>query len=177
MRLCRWNIISKVRRLFGPARYQGCLRHTCLIYPWNGISLSLIRFRTLLLWLIIQYFRRSSDVRHILKTPCPIYSTTSFSHGICGLLLFIWPFAFPSCIHLSRVWCILYVRNNLMFAFYSSGMFHMWLRVHQLWIGLFCVHSMIFALFYYSICFLMPKCVWSASTFHSGGIVRYVYLN
>ena len=35
----------------------------------------------------------------------------------------------------------------------------MWLRVHQLWIGLICVQSMILIIISYSICFQMRLCI------------------
>ena len=46
----------------------------------------------------------------------------------------------------------------------------MLLRVHHIWIGLFCVRSMILVIFSYSICFKMLSCVLlcfcSGSTFN-----------
>ena len=62
----------------------------------------------------------------------PTLYSTSFSQdrfSICWPSpLLLWPFTFLCSINFSSVWCLLYVRNNLIFAFNiysSSGVFQM----------------------------------------------------
>ena len=58
------------------------------------------------------YIGRSSAVRTTLQTLAPIQSSTSFSHCLFDLTLFLWPFTFPFSINFTSVWCLfIYVRN------------------------------------------------------------------
>ena len=82
---------------------------------------------------------RSSAVRPTLQTRATIQSSTSFSQDLFGLPLFLWPFIVPSFITFYSV-CSLFICS-------ICGVFQMWLRVHQLWISLYCAPSMMIVIY------------------------------
>ena len=97
------------------------------------LSLLLIRFQ--LPWRICHISSHSPDTCSLWSIP-PHPSPNTFDF-LCffGLSLFL-------LVIISRVFSVfLYVQNNLIFSFQlSSGLFQIWLRVHQVWFCCFILH-------------------------------------
>ena len=87
---------------------------------------------------------------HLLIFHCSSHSPDTCPHPVLLILLSrsVWPssvfgLSLSLLVLISPVFGVFsYVRNNVCFL-KSSGVFQIWLWVHQLWIGLFCVQSMI----------------------------------
>ena len=116
------------------------LHHQSLCTEWD-FFISANPFLGIDAWMDLPYISLSSAVRPTLQALTPIQSSTSFSQDIFGLPLFLWPSTFPSSINFSSVCYV----SEINFFYFCSGVFQvwfqMWLRVHQLCSGLFCVQS------------------------------------